>query len=205
MYQLITVALLTLAVASQCPSADPLCSKCNGSACVACINSYPDLYGRCIEMPSRRVPNCYHYYQSGRCLICASGFMRDENFECMRIAVTNCSMADDSGRCTICNKNLRVANNTCTESVKCSRPNCERCFENDSCYECAPGYYLSYEGNCVANTAQVTDCRNVDVRGNCIICKENYYDMNGKCISVKSGTIVRAFLAIGMVIGALVG
>jgi len=204
MSYLTTFVLIGTTVLAQCPAADELCSKCNNTTCVACINSYPDIFGKCIEVPSNKVSNCYHYYQSGKCLVCASGYLRNTDFECDQIPIANCSIADAYGKCTSCKNSWRVANNTCSETFKCTRPNCARCFENDSCYECGPGYFLDYQGNCVANNDKIQDCRNTDVNGNCVICKENYYDKNGMCFSAKNATIFRVVSALMIFVSAFV-
>ncbi len=200
MNHLIAIVMVASAVVAQCPAADNLCSKCNGSTCAACINSYPDVFGKCIEVPSSKVPNCYHYYQSGKCLICASGYMRNEDFECSKIPIDNCLVANAAGQCAVCNNTIRVTNSTCNTTVRCGIPNCARCYQDDSCYECGPGYFLDYNGKCVLNNELIQDCRNVDVKGNCVICKENYYDMNGKCFAAKNAKILGVISAIVVLI-----
>ncbi len=203
MYQLLSILALTASMISQCPSEDRLCSKCNGSKCTTCINTYPDSTGKCVEVPSLKVPNCYRHLQNGMCQICDPGYYLAQNFQCAQSRVANCLYPRDIDICTVCIKGIRLANDVCNESSKCGRPNCDTCFENDNCYDCADGYYLTYDGNCARYSNSLKNCRYADINGNCNICKDNYYDRNGECVSLKIATILRMVSVIGVLFSYL--
>ena len=204
MSSLTTIVLIITAVLAQCPDNDESCSKCVGKTCIACINSYADIFGNCIDSPSKKVTNCYHYFQSGKCLVCQMKYTRNNDFECDAIPIANCAMTDVSGKCTACMNGWRVDNNACSEVNKCSSANCGICYEDNSCYQCSAGYSRDSKGECIANTDKIQDCRQLDVNGECIICKENYFDRSGKCILAKNAKISGIVFALLVFISAFV-
>ena len=194
--KLLTQLVLAAAVLSQCPGADLLCSHCEGVRCQFCMSSYTDLYGKCIEVPTVKVKNCFVYYGSGKCVTCEPGFQLDEDMQCNKIELAGCEELDRPKNCAVCANSTLAVNGTCASASRCSVTNCARCDANDRCVDCAAGFYRSVGGKCVAETSQLVNCRWANVDNECVACKREFYDKNGTCTTVKGAGLVKAMAAL---------
>jgi hypothetical protein len=189
--KLTIICLLAALTSPQCPDNDTLCSKCDGNICRACIRSYPDSFGKCIEIPALKVPNCYYYFSSGKCLICEKGYRRNEKFKCKKIEVENCDEVDVNDSCSVCSNGIRAVVNICPPSNRCATKNCSRCNAKNICVECLQGFYRDSQGLCQPEKDLTANCLHVDSFGNCVICRPDYYDNNSVCTSINQSEIFR--------------
>ena len=194
--KLVTCVFVIATALTQCPDKDTMCSRCEGTICRSCISSYPDIYGKCIEVPATKVSDCYNYFKSGQCLICNRGFKRDEDFQCVKIEQEKCEEVDMNDKCTVCADGIRVVNYQCDKTKMCGAANCARCDAADNCLGCKPGFYRDFNGKCVADTPLIQNCEHTDINGKCVVCKYNFYEKSGLCYATSSSSIPRIFFLI---------
>ena len=115
----------------------PLSSNCMvgfyPNMCQVCQSGYMvNMAYACMAVPtfSCNVTNCWSCEQSNSCSQCLSGYYKNTNGGCTKLAcnVSNCALCSSSTTCSSCSTGYQLTNNTCIfKTYECDIENCMTC------------------------------------------------------------------------------
>ena len=174
----------------QC-SPSKFCAESENGKCISCIdNYYLGLDNMCVD-----VEHCI-YSEGYICKECENYYYYDQSDKTCKLAegnFTNCKYGLESeNSCTTCKDDfyLNITDCLCyNSSGKKAFYKCEISdSNNEDCYKCIEGYYLSNKNK---KCSKIKGCNILDNENKCIECEDNYcLDINsGKCESSKEVVI----------------
>ncbi|EMD47540.1 serine/threonine kinase, putative [Entamoeba histolytica KU27] len=163
------------------------CNKCENilrkgdmstKICYECIDGYELIDGIC-----KPLLNCVMATGSF-CHVCRKNYL-PQNGKCvpMKEVIPKCS-STLNGKCNSCEKNYYLTSTN--ECRLCNIKGCLTCSIDGTCTSCENGYWLDKRFCSTCDSiANCIEC-NTDGSG-CLYCKEDYYVLNGSCVSCSSG------------------
>ncbi len=167
--------LLKINKTAACP-ADEYCTKCDGTKCETCIDSYPNADGICTA-PETTIDHCMGYSDKETCDRCYFGYdFNNTTKKCEEVDIDDC-VYEENNKCIVCEEKVPDADGKCTKDATID--NCEYLgdiLDVETCFRCDEGYAVK-TNKCVANDG----CEALSADDKCSSCFEGYYHTGDDC------------------------
>ncbi|ELP85860.1 hypothetical protein EIN_282410 [Entamoeba invadens IP1] len=168
-----------------------------GLTCLMCDNKSRLVNGTCLPLDE----NCETYNKNNKGVLCKTGFVLNEQFECISSEIclygtsTNCykcqySYIKNENKCVL---DFKCQHSDGSVSINCHNGNsydkCESCTshcrlcKNEKCFICDNNFILNNENSCVEIEGAVSNGIST------VWCNDNYYMANGVCNNCSSNYV----------------
>lgn len=143
------------------------CGVCTSTSCTSCAGA--------------------NMVNSGSECSCIDGYILDENGDCIDPCGDLCEVCGNLA-CSLCVANAYFSSNDCTciygyvnsglNSCEPCSNNCVSCTSVNECSNCAIGFYLTLNSDCLACGSDCDECNSIE----CIDCSNGYVLFEGSCL-----------------------